>query len=114
MSNDSEKIKELEKSHKKLEEEQEHFKHEVHAYVEENRSDHDLIRNHVSYIREDVDDIKLIANNNSKRLDKIIEQQTETKLLIARFKGAFGALVFIFSSIGIAAKISWEWFKAHK
>lgn len=114
MSDDSEKIKELEKNHKELENQQEHFKHEVHAYVEENRNDHDLIRNHVSYIREDVDEIKDIAKKNSNRLDKISEQQQETKLLIARFKGAFGAIIFIFTSLGVSAKIVWEWFKVHK
>ncbi len=114
MSDDPEKIKSLERKQMELEQNQEHFKHEVHAYVEENRNDHDLIRTHVSYIREDVDEIKDIAKRNSERLSKISEQQTETKLLIARFKGAFGVIVFVFTSIGIAAKIGWEWLKAHK
>lgn len=121
MSNDSEKINELEKMQMVFEEEQEnlkkeqdHFKHEVHEYVEENRNDHDLLRNHVSYIREDVDEIKDIAKKNSQRLDKISEQQIETKLIIARFKGAFGAIFFFLTSFGVAAKIGWEWLKSHK
>lgn len=121
MSNDSERIKVLEKMQMALEEEQkevrkdqEHFKSEVHAYVEENRNDHDIIRIHVSNLKEDMDEIKDIARNNSKSLGEISNQQTETKLLIARFKGAFGVIIFLFTSVGVAAKIGWEWFKAHK
>ena len=119
MSDDSERIKGLEKMQMALEEEQEklkeqqdHFKNEVHAYVEENRNDHDILRTHVSYIKDDVDDIKMIAKKNSERLGEISTQQTETKLLIARFKGAFGALIFIITSLGIVFKVSWEWFKS--
>jgi|GEM_PF-6955836 len=121
MADDSERIHVLEKmqmifeeNQKKLEEDQEHFKHEVHAYVEENRNDHDTIRIHVSHIIEDVDEIKTIAKNNSKGIEKISTQQTDIKLLIARFKGAFGAVVFLITSVGVAAKIGWEFFKTHK
>jgi len=119
MPDDSEKIKSLEKmqlafeeEQKDLAEEQEHFKHEVHAYVEENRNDHETIRLHVSHVIGDVNEIKEIAKSNAKMIKEISKQQTETKLLIARFKGYFGALVFLFTSIGVAAKIGWEFFKS--